>query len=83
MLQTLEGHLKQINAIAFSSDVKTLALGSENETVELWDARSGVVLQTFNINYIAFFISFNSTSILTDRALLPSQILSSVFVKDQ
>ncbi|ERF74014.1 hypothetical protein EPUS_03829 [Endocarpon pusillum Z07020] len=82
-LQTLEGHLEQINAIAFSSDGKTLALGSEDGIIELWDATSGAVLQTFDIDYTASFISFNSTSLLTDRALLPSQILSSVFAKDE
>ncbi|KAJ4299230.1 hypothetical protein N0V90_004474 [Kalmusia sp. IMI 367209] len=55
MLQTLEGHMGEVTAIAFSQDGKTLASASTVKTkdteepvktIKLWDAGSGVMLQT-------------------------------------
>ncbi|KAL7904347.1 Pfs, NACHT and WD domain protein [Trichoderma velutinum] len=45
-LQTLEGHGDAVQAIAFSPDSKTLASGSLDHTVRLWDAITGSLKQT-------------------------------------
>ncbi|SLM39419.1 WD40/YVTN repeat-like-containing domain, partial [Lasallia pustulata] len=45
-LQTLEGHLDVVNAVAFSPDGKQLASGSYDMTVRIWDAATGAMLQT-------------------------------------
>ena len=37
LLKTLTGHIGDINSIVFSSDGKTLASGSRDSTVILWD----------------------------------------------
>lgn len=41
-LQTLEGHRDLIFAICFSPDGKLLASASNDETIRLWDAKTGV-----------------------------------------
>src|SRR4051812_43339756 len=38
---TLKGHVKGVLCVAFSPDGKTLATGSSDETVKLWDAATG------------------------------------------
>jgi WD40 repeat protein len=45
-LQTLEGHVDQVWAVAFSPDGQTLASGSWDGTVRLWDATTGAWKQT-------------------------------------
>ncbi|KAL4744344.1 hypothetical protein BDW72DRAFT_188744 [Aspergillus terricola var. indicus] len=45
-LQTLTGHSKLIFSVAFCPDGSTLASGSFDHTIKLWDAKTGKELQT-------------------------------------
>ena len=38
---TLKGHTDKVNALAFTRDGKTLASGSEDGTIQLWEASTG------------------------------------------
>ncbi len=56
---TLKGHSQNISSIAFSTDGKTLASGSWDHTVKLWDAQSGELKQTieepgYTINAVTY-----------------------------
>jgi WD40 repeat protein len=45
-LRILEGHTNWIYAVAFSTDSQTLASGSHDETIKLWDVKTGKSLKT-------------------------------------
>ncbi|KAJ5159658.1 uncharacterized protein N7482_006662 [Penicillium canariense] len=44
-LQTLEGHSERIESLALSPDGHTLASGSFEDTIRLWDTSTGTLLQ--------------------------------------
>jgi small GTP-binding protein len=46
LLRTLEGHQGRIRSVAFDPQGETLASGSDDNTVKLWEARSGKLLRT-------------------------------------
>jgi len=46
LVRTLEGHSGNVNGVAFDPRSGTLASGSDDKTVKLWEARSGKVLCT-------------------------------------
>jgi len=43
---TLEGHLNFVNSVAFSPASKRIVSGSSDETLKLWDAKTGKEIQT-------------------------------------
>ncbi|KAK3947157.1 hypothetical protein QBC32DRAFT_97895 [Pseudoneurospora amorphoporcata] len=45
-LQTLEGHSRPIESVAFSPNGQRLASGSGDDTIKIWDPASGSCLQT-------------------------------------
>jgi RNA polymerase sigma factor (sigma-70 family) len=46
-LGTLKGHTNRVDSLAFSGDRKTLASGSADGTIKLWDAATGKETATF------------------------------------
>ncbi|MDB9325009.1 hypothetical protein PN435_02270 [Nodularia spumigena CS-590/02] len=44
--QTLSGHYDSVYSIAFSPDSQTLASGSDDKTIKLWNVTTGKLLQT-------------------------------------
>jgi WD40 repeat protein len=46
VLYTLEGHHDWVNSIAFSPNGKLLASGSEDNTIKLWEVKTGATLRT-------------------------------------
>jgi len=47
LLRTLQGHQDAVYSVAFDPQGETLASGSRDKTVKLWEARSGKLLRTF------------------------------------
>lgn len=46
LLRTLEGHKGKVRSVAFDPQGGTLASGSDDKTVKLWEARTGKLLRT-------------------------------------
>ncbi|KAM3066490.1 hypothetical protein ACMFMG_011988 [Clarireedia jacksonii] len=46
VLQTLEEHSDAVNSVAFSADSNLLASASDDKTIKVWDAATGILQQT-------------------------------------
>ena len=45
--RTLKGHFNWVRSVAYSPDGQTLASGSDDNTIKLWNVNTGNLLQTF------------------------------------
>ncbi|MDZ8224257.1 MAG: ribosome assembly protein 4, partial [Nostoc sp. ChiVER01] len=45
-VNTLEGHSSRVSSVVFSPDGKTLASGSDDNTIKLWDISTGKAMKT-------------------------------------
>jgi WD40 repeat protein len=61
-LQTLEGHSSTVNSVAFSHDSKLLASASFDTTVKVWDAATGTLQQTLEVDSNVRSLSFDVTN---------------------
>ncbi|MHC5729339.1 MAG: WD40 repeat domain-containing protein, partial [Nostoc sp.] len=46
LVKTLHGHSGSVNSVAISPDGKTLASGSDDETIKLWNLATGEQIRT-------------------------------------
>lgn len=56
---TLNGHTKRVRAVAVAPDGKTIASGSQDGTVRIWDAETGKELNKFEFSTIEKGIEIN------------------------
>jgi WD40 repeat protein len=73
-LKTLEDHNSSVRSVAWSGDGLTLASGSYDETVKLWNVRTGDCIATFDHKlYVGLKIQgvkgLSQSEILTLKAL--------------
>ena len=54
---SLEGHTDNVVSVSFSPDGQTLASGSWDDTIRLWDATTGEHVKTLG-GYIGLFIAW-------------------------
>lgn len=61
------GHTAQINTIAFSPDGKWIASGSTDNSLIIWDARTGFDIRKINTAEPVWYISFpeDRTTVVT------------------
>jgi WD40 repeat protein len=80
---TLVGHTDRVTSVAFSSDGRTLASGSPDYTIKLWDTASGQLLRTLIAGSSLFGSGFvNSVAFSPDGQTLASGAMGSIMLWD-
>jgi len=59
LLRTIEGHRAWVSNVAFDPQGEALASGSEDNTVKLWEARSGKLLRTLLGQGTVYSVAFD------------------------
>jgi WD40 repeat protein len=58
---TLKGHTELVRSVAFSPDGKTLASGSQDKTIKLWDVAAGKEQATLKGHtHEVYFVAYSS-----------------------
>ena len=61
--QTLEGHSGWVYSVAFAPDGRTLASGSTDKSVKLWDVATGQCMQTLEgHSNVVYSVAFTHNS---------------------
>jgi WD40 repeat protein len=69
--KTLKGHSNLVNSVVISPDGRTLASGSKDETIKIWNIATGQEIRTLN-GHSSFVAWVNSVAISPDSRTLAS-----------
>jgi WD40 repeat protein len=76
-VRTLEGHSSLVISVAWSGDSLTLASGSDDNTVKLWNMQSGECIATFDHRLYAG-LKIKGVKGLSDAEILTLKALGAV-----
>ena len=74
LLKIFEGHEARVNSITFSSDGKTLASGSDDNTVRLWDVATGQLKSILEDSTSEWHRFYTSVAFSPDGSILAGGI---------
>lgn len=77
-LKTLPGHTAWVWSVAFCPDNQTLATGSEDGTIKLWNVKTGECLKTLEVEKLYQGMSIRGTSGLTKATVATLKALGAV-----